>query len=138
MNANVLNPAESSKLWIDDGILFCEFNHSDRFLTEDRVTKYLSKIETITNGKAMPFVIDIRKFAGNFSPEAAKAFANSATSRNCIIVQAFVANTLNGKLLIGSYRRLFGLKATIRIFDQIEPAVAFCVESQKKPHVDRA
>lgn len=138
MDANVLSPSGSAQLWIENGILFCKLNHTDCYLTENRILTYLSKIEEITKGKPMPFVIDVRKFVGNYSPEAAKTFSDSSISRNFIIAQAFVADTLNGKLLISSYRRLYGQDADIRIFGQMELALAHCVESQIKFYVDKS
>lgn len=136
MEKNVPNHFESGKLSIEDGILFCKPNQTDCYLTENRILKYLSKIEEITEGEPMPFVIDIRKFVGNFSPEAAKIFADSPVSKN-IITQVFIADTLNGKLLISSYRRIFGNNADIRIFNQMEAALAYCVESQNKFYADK-
>jgi hypothetical protein len=136
METNVLNQFESSKLSIENGILFCTLNHTDCYLSESRILTYLSKIEEITKGKPVPFVIDVRKFVGNFSPTAAKLFADSPILKT-IISQVFIADTLNGKLLISSYSRLFGNNANIRIFNQMEAALAYCVESQNLFYADK-
>lgn len=136
METTILNHFEGAKLSIENGVLFYKLKQTDCYLTENRIRAYLSKIEEITEGKPMPFVIDIRKFVGNFSPEAAKIFASSPISKK-IITQVFIADTLNGKLLISSYRRIFGNDANIRIFNQMEPALAHCVESQNKFYADK-
>lgn len=135
METNIRNHFEGARLSIENGVLFYKLKQSDCYLTENGVRAYLSKIEEITKGKPIPFVIDIRKFVGNFSPEAAKIFADSPISKN-IITQVFVTDTLNGKLLISSYRRIFGNDANIRIFSQMDAALAFCEESQKKFYAD--
>lgn len=135
MNTNVQNRCENVKFWIDNDLLFCELNHKDCHLTENQVIAYLFRIEEITGGKAMPLIIDIREFFGNFSPEAAKSFADSSISKSCLIVQAFITDTLNGKLLVGSYIRIYGNDTNIKIFDQMEAAVAYCLQSQKEFYV---
>lgn len=137
MERNVLNQSESSKLSIENGILFCKLNHTDCYLSEDRILSYISQIEEITNGEPMPFVIDIRKFVGNFSPAAAKIFSDSPISKS-IITQVFVADTLNGNLLIGSYRRLFATNANVEIFNQMDEALAYCVELKNKFYADKS
>lgn len=131
MNTPAPNRTKEKEFWIENDILCCKPNQIDCYLTEDSVKAYISKIEEISEGKPMPFLIDIRRFVGNFAPSAAKMFADSSTSKKNIITLAFVVDTLNGKLLLGSYKRIYGSEQNIRIFSQIETALAYCVESKK-------
>ena len=78
------------------GILFCEFKNKDTYLTleVDTVEKYEQAIFTLSQGKAMPFLIDIRDCIGNFSTEAAKLFANSSIFKSVRVSEAFVINSI--------------------------------------------
>lgn len=134
MNTSILNRSKKVSFRIENDLLFCELDHLDCYLREDQVIFFLSKIEKITEGKPMPLIIDIRKFVGNFSPEAAKLFANSSISKKCISAQAFIICSLNGKLLINSYIRIFGEEANIKVFDQMESAISFGLQFPKQNH----
>lgn len=132
MEIDTLNYCETLSFWVDNNILFGKLNQTNCYLTDEAVEVYLSKIEFLTQGTPLPFILDIGKFVGNFSPSAAKLFGASPISKSGIINQAFVANTLNGKLLVRSYMRIYGQEADIKIFEQVESAVAYCIEAQKK------
>jgi len=132
MSTSILNHSEKVKFWIENEILFSTFNQSDCYLTIEASEAYLMKIQKLTDGKAMPLLIDIRNFIGNFSPKAAKFFAESPILKRHIITQAFVVDTLHSKLLIGSYKRLFAQDAHVQIFGETESALAFCMESKNK------
>lgn len=136
MYTNVLNPSEKIEFWIEHDLLFCKLNPIDCYLTEAIVRTYLLKIEIISRGKPMPLILDFRKFVGNFSPEAAKIFAGSSISKRCINAQAFIIDSLNGKLLVNSYIRIYGDELNVRIFDQKESAIEYCLENQKRLYVD--
>lgn len=135
MTMPILDQSEKVIFWIENDILFCQFNQSDCFLTEDSAEAYLLKIEKLTAGKPMPLLIDIRNFIGNFSPIAAKFFADSLIIKKFVIAQAFVINTLHSKLLIGSYKRLFAQDAHVQVFADTETALAFCEESKRNFNV---
>ena len=137
MSTNVLHPSKEGKFWIENDILFCKLDDVNCFLTEDRVHTYLSEIEEKTAGIPMPLVVDIRKFIGNFSPDAAKLFADSAISKNCVLTQAFIADTLHARLLVGSYLRIYGGNANIRIFKKMESALAYCTEIKNNSNHQR-
>ncbi|WP_417199896.1 hypothetical protein [Bizionia sp.] len=129
MNTPILDPSAKVTFWIENDILFCRFNQIDSYLSVANAKSYIAQIEEITNGKMMPCIIDVRKFIGNFSLTAAKIFTESSILKN-ITVHAFVADTLNGKLLISSYNRLY-LKATyVHIFNNMEAALEFCIQSK--------
>lgn len=132
MDTHALNRTEEVDLWIDNDILCCKPVQVNYYLTEDKVKVCIAKIEEISEGKFMPFLIDVRKFVGNFSPSAARIFAESSITKENIIVQAFVVDNLNGKLLLGSYKRIYGKEKNIKIFSHIETALAYCIESKNK------
>ncbi|EGV42245.1 hypothetical protein BZARG_587 [Bizionia argentinensis JUB59] len=126
MNALILNKLDTVKFWIENDILFCKFNQLDYYFSEDEARFFLTKIEKLTKGNPMPCVIDARQFVGNFSPSAAKLFTASPIIEN-ILVHAFIADTFNVKLLIGSFIRIFGQKAHMQIFNTPETALEYCI-----------
>ncbi|OBX23094.1 MULTISPECIES: DUF7793 family protein [Bizionia] len=135
MSVPILNYSKKVEFWIENEILFCKFNQADCYLTIESAEAYLLKILKLTEGKPRPLLIDIRNFTGNFSPLAAKFFTESSILKHFVIAQAFVVNTLNGKLLIGSYKRLFAQGAHVQIFGDTETALAFCMESKNTYNV---
>lgn len=127
----ILNKA---KFWTDSrGILFCEFENSEtyRTLEVDTVEKYEKAISTLSQGKPMPFLIDIRDNQGNFSTEAAKLFANSPVFKKIRISEAFVINSINTKLLINSYKRIYEPITPFEIFKDFEEALVYSTNSKK-------
>ncbi|MCX7550972.1 hypothetical protein [Xanthomarina sp. F2636L] len=117
---------------IENGILFSELIQDDYFFNDDNAFACIRKVEELTEGKPMPFLIDVRKFVGNFSPSAAKIFANSPVLKRILINQVFVVDTLNGKLLINAFKRIYGQETPIQVFENIETAFAYCIESKNK------
>lgn len=132
MDTPTLNQFEHVEFWTDNGILCCRSNKSDCYLTVTKINAYLSRIEKVTDSKPMPFLIDIRNFTGNFTPDAAKMFVDSPILKKNIITQAFVVDNLNGKLVTSSYKRIYGTEANIQIFTQLETAFAYCVETKNR------
>lgn len=137
MKMPTLEPSEKVKFWIENDILFCKFNQADCYLSEVAAKAYLSIIKEKVKGKPMPFIIDIRNFVGNFSPTAIKIFSDSLFFKTHIISQAFVVNTLQSKLQIGSYIRIFVQDAQVEIFDGMETALAYSIESRNKFNSNR-
>lgn len=136
MNTLIFDQSEKVKFWIENDILFCRFNQVDCYLSADNAKSYIYQIEKMTEGKYMPFIIDVRNFIGNFSPTAAKIYTKSPILKN-ITVRAFVADTLNGKLLIASYNRLYLKESHVHVFNNMETALAYCIESKNKFYADK-
>lgn len=136
MNPPILDQSEKVIFWIENDILFCRFNQSDCYLSAANAKTYVSQVEEIIKGKRLPCIIDVRKFIGNFSLTAAKIFTKSSIIKN-ITVHAFVADTINAKLLIASYNRLY-LKAThFHVFEKMETAIEFSIQSQNTSDADK-
>ncbi|TYB79071.1 DUF7793 family protein [Bizionia myxarmorum] len=130
MNALTLHQLESVKFWIENDILFCNFNQNDYHWSEDDAKSQVSKIEELTKGKRMPFVIDARGFTGNFEPNAAKIFAGSSML-SILSFRVFIADTLHGKLLISSYSRIYAPDIHIEVCTTKAEALAYCAKSLK-------
>lgn len=131
MESHTTDLTTNRKFWIEDNILLCKLSYANCFLTEDRIENYLTEIEEVLDGASLPLIVDIRKFIGSFAPEAAKRFADSQIAKRSIITQVFVADTLNAKLLVASYGRIFATNADIKVFSQMEAAVGYCKNYQK-------
>ncbi|HLV38085.1 hypothetical protein [Xanthomarina sp.] len=132
MNNLILNESEKVKFRIENGVLICEFSDVSCRLTENKIKTYIHHIEIIAQGKPMPFLINIKSFVGSFSIPAAKLFANSPVLKKIRISEAFVVDTLNGKLLVNSYKRIYEPETTFQVFSTVEDAFVFCVESKNK------
>lgn len=131
MNTLTLHQLESVTFWIENDILFCNFNQNDYHWSEDDAKSQVSKIEELTRGKRMPFVIDARGFTGNFEPSAAKIFAESSMVSN-IWFRVFIADTLHGKLHISSYSRIYAPDIHIEVCNTKAEALAYCAKNLKK------
>lgn len=123
------NESENVEFWIENDILFCKFHQSDCHLSEDNAKTYLQKIEQLTQGQPLPFLIDARNFIGNFSPNAAKTFTESHIIKS-LTLHAFVVNTLHTKLLVASYDRIYLKNPNVQIFESFDEALDACVESK--------
>ncbi|MBR9844828.1 MAG: hypothetical protein GYB35_01360 [Algicola sp.] len=125
------NESENVEFWIKDDILFCKFNQTDCHISVDTAKTYILKIEKLTKGQPLPFLIDARDFTGNFSPNAAKTLAKS-TIIKAMTLHAFVVNTLHNKFLVASYSRIYLKNPNVQIFESFDDALAACIESKNK------
>jgi len=119
--------------WTDESdILYCrplKFKYVHK-LELDKVKKYIDAIELITNGKSMPFLIDLRDVQGTFSVLAAKELSKNIKLSQIRLSEAFVVNSIRMKLLILSYKRLFDPETPYMLFHDVELAKNYC--KQKK------
>ncbi|WP_308993203.1 hypothetical protein QLS71_008240 [Mariniflexile litorale] len=123
-----------AKFWTNSlGIIFCEFNNTETFLTleVDTVERYEKAISTLSQGKPMPFLIDIRNNQGNFSTQAAKLFANSLVFEKIRVSEAFVINSINTKLLINTYKRIYEPNTPFKIFHDFDEALTYLINVKK-------
>jgi hypothetical protein len=135
-NEIILNKA---KFWVDpQGILFCEFNNKDTYhkLEVDTVERYEKAIATLTDGKPMPFLIDIRNTRGSFSKAAAELFANSEVFKKVRIYEAFVVSSMSTSLLINSYKRIYEPITPYIILTDIKSAVEYCLTAKNRVYAD--
>ena len=128
----------NSKFWTDDDILYCQSSNknSSNKLDSNEVELYVEVITKLCNGKAMPFLIDIRDSRGTFSPSAANLFAKSPSLVLLRISEAFILNSIGIKLLIASYKRLFEPITPFAVFTDIASAREYCIESKTKFYED--
>jgi hypothetical protein len=119
----------NAMFWTDDtDILYCEFTNQkhNHKLDVDFVKFYIDAITNLCNGKAMPFLIDLRGSRGTFSISAAKLLAKDSELIKLRISESFVTNTIGIKLLITTYKRLYDPITPFGIFNNIEDAKIFC------------
>ncbi len=132
MESFIVFEYEKAKFWTKEGVLFCEFNNRDihHRLTSGQVERYIEIIKELTNGQIMPFLIDIRNSFGNFTIKAAELFANSPYLKSIRLSEAYVINSINSKLSISSYKRLFEPKTPFQFFDNLDSALEYCLQSK--------
>ncbi len=126
------NQSELVEFRIEHDILFCIPNQHDCYLNEFGIETLILTIKNLTKMTPMPLVIDLRKFIGNFDPQAARIFADSSIIKKMILNQAFVTNTLNCKLLVNSYKRIYVNESDIKMFNQMDAAISYCMEIKHK------
>ncbi|PQV48403.1 hypothetical protein CLV33_105262 [Jejuia pallidilutea] len=133
MESSLTHDFESVKFWTNNGILFCQFtgNNTNCTLNEKNAAKYIDAVKEVTQGKPMPFLVDIRNSVGNFSIPAAKLIASSPILKKIRISEAFIVNSINGKILIFSYKRIFEPKTPSRVFNNMKDALQFCEDTKK-------
>jgi hypothetical protein len=116
-------------IWTDDSdILYCEFRSTkpNSRLESETAKLYIDAIISLCNGKAMPFLIDLREARGTFSVSAAKLIAKHRDLAKLRISESFVANSIGIKLLICTYKRLYDPITPFGIFNNIEDAKDHC------------
>ena len=126
-----------AKFWIDtNDILYCQFINSETYYKLDLVSVklYIEAIKNLCNGKAMPFIIDLRGIRGTFSAEAASYFSKSPILKALIISEAFIVDTINTKLSITSYKRIYDPNISHAVFNEIAPALQYCLETKNRFH----
>ena len=123
-----------TKFWTNSqDVLICKINSTSSFLTlkAEAIEKYEKAICKLTQGKSVPFLIDFRDNHGNFSAKAAKLLANSTVFKNAKISEAFVINSINSKLLINSYKRIFEPNTPYKIFKDFDEALEYSINNKK-------
>ena len=131
-NQIILNKA---KFWTDEReILFCRYSNKDNHheLDVDTVERYEDAIMTLTKGKRMPFLIDMRNTKGSFNKNATKLFANSKIFKMIRMYEAFVVNSLSVNLAINSYKRIYEPNTPFIILTDFERAIDFCIKSKER------
>lgn len=125
----------NATFWTDASeILYCDCRNNDASLKlkYNEVQLYIDTIITLCNGKALPFIIDLRGTHGAFSVSAAKLLATSPDLVKLKIIEAYVVNTINMRLLVASYKRLYDPMTPFGIFKTIKDAKDFCNEHKKQ------
>ena len=121
------------RFWTESNILFCQFLDTDRNhkLTDGDMERFLKAIGDLTKGKCMPLVVDMRNVVCNFTVGAFKLLAINEIFRQYISLEAFVADSIKGKLLVLTYKRIYEPKKPFEIFDDMEMAIQYCMEEKK-------
>lgn len=125
-NQIILNNA---KFWTDErDILFCEYSNRDSQLQldVDIVESFENAIMTLTKGKPMAFLIDVRNAKFSFGKTVAKRLANSEVFKTVKIYEAFVVNSISNNLSINSYKRKYEPKTPFIILTDMQRAIDFC------------
>ncbi len=119
--------------WTDDTeILYCEFNNNDPNLKLERnnVESYIKAISTLCDGKAMPFLIDLKGTCGTFSISAAKLVAKNPELIKLRISESYLINTIGIKLLLAFYKRLYDPITPFGVFKDMASAKEYCLEAK--------
>ena len=125
---------ERTKFWIDNGILFCEICNPDETLSLEVATveAYIKGISSLCKGIKMPFLIDFRDSRGDYMNSAAKLLASSSELKKLRLSEAFVVNSLNMKLLVSSYKRIYEPTTPFEIFKVFDEALAYSIKAKEK------
>lgn len=123
---------ERAKFWTDKEILFCKMLNMDasHHLTDETADTYLKAIVTLCNGKKMPLLIDLRNTQGAFLSTAAKKLGEGIEISKLILSEAFVINSLNVKLLINSFKRIYEPITPFEIFEDYNDALNYSINSK--------
>ncbi|HLT53227.1 MAG TPA: hypothetical protein VKZ97_05035 [Flavobacteriaceae bacterium] len=119
-----------AKFWIDEQqVLNCQFNNSnlDNKLEASFAKLYIEAIETLCDNIARPFLIDLRDSQGTFSSQAANLLAKTPSLVKLRISEAYVVNSINIKLLITSYKRLYDTVTPFEIFNDLNTAKEYSI-----------
>ncbi len=122
----------NSKFWTDNDILYCQFRNKEANykLETSKIKQYIDAIAKLCNGKAMPFLIDSRDIRVTYTRETANLLANSPILSKLRISEAFVFNSMEIKLVIASYKRIYEPITPFGVFNNLESAREYCVETK--------
>lgn len=124
---------ENASFWTDSsGILYCKFSNKDSNSKLDfkSASLYIRAITKLCNGKAMPFLIDVRDTQGTFSISAAKLIAKNLELVKLRISEAFITNTIGITLLISTYKRLYNPRTPFGVFNEMDKAKEYSLETK--------
>lgn len=128
---NVINVGYS-KFWIDNDILHCQLsnnNAQDKF--EASVIKlFISAIDKLCNNEPKPFLIDLRDANGYLTRDSANLMASSPVLTSLRISEAYILNKIGVRLVINSYKRIYETVTPFGLFDNLDAAMKYCVESK--------
>ena len=119
-----------AKFWIgEEGILHCKLSNSnmDKKLDYKTAQLYLEAIETLSKGRPMPLLIDLRSTKGTFSSAAAQLLAKSWDNMPSVLCEGYVVSTLSVKLLVQAYKRIYKTKIPFGIFNNLNKATEYCL-----------
>jgi len=128
---------KEADFWTDESnILYCKPSNALEFqkMELDDVKNYIVAIEKITNGRSMPFLIDLRGIKGTFSILAAKELSKNKKLCQLRLSEAFVVNSISMKLLVLSYKRIFDPKTPFMLFNDMGMAKEYCKQIINKVH----
>lgn len=124
---------ENAMFWTDSSnILHCKFNNKDSKFKLDykKARLYIRAITKLCNGRAMPFLIDVRDARGTYSIAAAKLMARSSELLKLRISEAFITNTIGIRVLITTYKRIYNPITPFGVFSELETAKAYSLETK--------
>ncbi|NNE31571.1 MAG: hypothetical protein HKN40_04300 [Winogradskyella sp.] len=129
MNNTLLIEFDTVKFWTEHGILFCQILNTKaiKLNAKERLSQYVDAIYTLSEGKPIPFIIDMQSTLGTFSTEIAKLLADSPALNKIRLCEAFVSNSINTTLLVHSYKRIYESETPYRIFKDFETAKQYCL-----------
>jgi len=125
-----ISVSENAIFWLqNEAIIFCKLTNLDSSLKLDYKTaqSYIDAIVLLTKGSPMPLVVDLRYMKGTFTISAAQLLSKTFASTSLITCEAYVVNSLSIKLLVHSYKRLFGNDIPYTITHNMLLAREFCV-----------
>ena len=84
-----------AKFWLEDGILFCEFipEECKNEFCDDFIEDYLYAVDTLSNGRYFPLLIDLRQLKDNFAFSVVKLLAKNPELKLAILSKSFVVNS---------------------------------------------
>lgn len=125
---------EKATFWYSEGILYCKlFNQDINYnLTEENTLNYINVMISLCNGVCSPFLIDLRDVKGTYTIDAAKLLSNTKAIKDLRLCEAFLLNSMSSKLLVDSYKRIYDPKTPFKIFYEMDGAIKYCNEMNKK------
>ena len=81
-----------AKFWLEDEILFCEFNSKKckNEFNEDFIEDYLEAIATLSDGKYFPLLIDLRQLNSKYTFSVVKTLAKNSDLKSAILSKSFM------------------------------------------------
>lgn len=120
-----------AKFWLNDGVLFCEFipKQCKKEFNEDFLKDYLNAIDTLSNGRYFPLLIDLRKLDNSFVFPVVKVLSKNPELKSAILSKSFVVSSFLTQLEINLFKFIHDPIIPNKVFVSYKKAVNYSLKT---------
>ncbi|WP_188463343.1 DUF7793 family protein [Bizionia arctica] len=117
-----------SKFWIDKKIIYCKVDSdfNTEKVDENVEVLFVQTITVLSQGKFLPFLIDVRELDFNQSIKLLKLLSNCARIKSLILSKTFLVDSYKFKVLLSIYSFICNPIVPDFVFKNVKRAVEHC------------
>lgn len=119
---------DNIKFWVDQNIIYCKIYDGFEInsLLKDAELIFYNGISTLSKGKYMPVIINMREIDYTFSIKIYKFLSNSTLLNSIVLSKAFLVHRLGLKILLSIYNFTSDPVVPSEIFNNQNLATQHC------------